>query len=252
MTMSPSLILDIALAAVCIFVIVKYSIKGFLKTILDIARLVLSVVFAIMFRGLVAKLLNDLFMYNSVYNWVHGSILKYLDGAEEKISFVKIFESYPDFYGKVLTNFGLNYEDLQAQMENINEATADSLSKMISEPLANMFSVLLSVLVIFIISMIVLHFLFKLINKITKIKGINIVNRILCVVLGATLSVIIVWGLSLIIEILVGTLGPMIPNVFNEDLVRNSMVINLLRELGLLNILENLKSQVMGSVSLIL
>ena len=58
MTLSPSLIVDIVLAIISIFVIVKYSIKGFLKTILDIARLVLSVLLAVMFRGVIADLLN--------------------------------------------------------------------------------------------------------------------------------------------------------------------------------------------------
>ena len=56
MTLSPSLIVDILLGVISVFIIIKYSIKGFLKTVLDIARLGLSVLLAVMFRGVVANL----------------------------------------------------------------------------------------------------------------------------------------------------------------------------------------------------
>ncbi len=248
MTMSPSLIVDIVLAIVCLFVIIKYTAKGFLKTVLDIARLGLSVLLAIMFRGVVARLLNDLFMSNTVYNWVYGSVSKYIEGIDGKINFVSIYENNPEFYSKVLSAFGLDFYLLEEQMNNLSAETAANVSRTISDPLANMFSVLLAVLVIFIVSMVILYFVAKGINKITKIKGINIINRILGVALGVILAVIIVWGISIILQVMVNAIGPMVPDVFNESLIENSMIISLLRELGLLNILEGFTSQITGSV----
>ncbi len=248
MTITPSLVVDIILAIVCIFVIIKYSIKGFLKTILDIARLIVSVVLAIMLRGVVSNLLNSLFMSNTVYNWVHKSISNFVSGSGDKVSFVSIYENNPEFYSNVLSKFGLNYSELEQTMADLSEETVAKASRMISEPLANMFSTLIAVLAIFTVSMILLYFVVKLLNKITKIKGVNFINKLLGVVLGVVLAIIIVWALSFLLEVLIGTLGPIIPNIFNEELSKNSMIINLLKNIGLLDILENFKTQITSSI----
>ena len=248
MTFSPSLVVDIVFAIVAIFVIIKYSIKGFLKTVLDIVRLAVSIVLAITFRGFVADLINSLFMTNAINNWVGKSVTEYLNGVDSKINFVNIYNTNPEFYSKVLTNFGLDFNELEQTMSNLSEETKEVATRMIAEPLANMFSTLIAVIAIFIVSMIVLYFIVKLINQITKIKGINFINKLLGVVFGVVLAIIIIWALSLLLEVLIGTLGAMLPNIFNEDLTNNSMIISLLRDIGLLDILENLKTQITGSI----
>lgn len=246
--MSPSIIVDIVLVIICIAVIVKYSVKGFLKTVLDIARLALSILFAIMFRKVVARLINSLFMSKSIFNWVHGSVTKHLSGVDSKISFVNIYEKNPEFYSKVLSYFGLNFSELENSMGTLSEETAEQVSRTISEPLANMLSTLIAVIVIFTVSMIVLLFVVKLINKITSIKGINFVNRVLGIGFGAILAVIIVWAISFLLEVLIGTLGPILPNIFNESITEKSMVINFLRNLGLLDMLNGLKTRITGFI----
>ena len=248
MSMSPSLIVDIILAIICIFVIIKYSIKGFLKTILDIARLVISVVLAIMFRGVVANLINSLFMSNSIYNWVYGSISKYVSGAQSRVNFVSIYEDAPEFYSEVLSMFGLDFYELKYSIENLTAETVEKTSRTIAGPLANMLSTLIAVLVIFIVSMIVLYFVVKLINKVTKMKLINVVNKILGVAFGIILAAAIVWGLSFVLEIVIDVAGPMYPDIINDSLTKDSMIINLLKEAGLLEIFEGVKTQITASV----
>lgn len=249
MSMSPSLIVDIILAIICICVIIKYSIKGFLKTILDIARLAISVLLAIMFRKVVANLLNSLFMSSSVYNWVHKSVSDFVNGAEGKVTFISIYHDSPEFYSEVLSMFDLDFYELKYAIEELSVETVDNVSRIIAEPLANMLSTLIAVLVIFIVSMIVLYFVVKLINKITKIKLINIVNRILGVALGIALAVVIVWGLSFALEVVIDVIGPMYPDVIDESLTKDSMIINLLKEAGLLEIFEGVKTQISDSIA---
>ena len=249
MSMSPSLIVDIVLAIICIFVVIKYSMKGFLKTILDIVRLALSVLFAVMFRGVLAQLFNNLFMSSSIYNWVHNSISKHVDGVAKGVNFVKIYEDAPEFYSEILSIFGLDFYELKYGMENLAEETVDNVSRTIAEPLANMLSTLIAVLAIFIVSMIVLYFVVKLICKITKIKLVNVFDKILGIALGVVLAGAIVWGLSFVLEIVVDIAGPMYPNIINDNLTNESMIINLLKEAGLLEIFEGVRSQITTSVS---
>ena len=248
--MSSSIVIDIILGIICISILIKYSIKGFLKTILDFARLALSVVLAIMLRGVVADMFNSMFMSDSIYNWVYGSISGSLNGDGGAVDFVKIYNVAPEFFRDVLSTFDRNYsyEELAALMEELNSDTAGVVSGMIATPLANMLSTILAVLAIFIVSMIVLFFVVKLLNSLTKIKGINIINRILGIAFGALLSAVIVWGLSFVIELLVDMFGPMYPDIFNESLTQDSMIIGLFREAGLLDIFEGVKSQISSSI----
>jgi uncharacterized membrane protein required for colicin V production len=249
MTLSPSLVVDIVLGIISIFVIIKYSIKGFLKTVLDIARLGFSVLLAVMFRGVVANLLNDLFMTNAIRNWVYNSLTSKIAGISETVDFVQIYENSPKFYSKVLAAFDLNFEQFEESINNLSQENVDNVTTMIAEPLANMLSTLIAVVVIFIVAMIILHFVVKLINKITKIKLIGVINRILGVAFGALLASAIVWGLSFLLQVAIETIGPMYPDVFNSGLTENSMIINILKEAGLLDMFDGIKSQIADSLA---
>lgn len=249
MTLSPSLIVDIVLGVISIFVIIKYSIKGFLKTVLDIARLGLSVLLAVMFRGVVANLLNNLFMTNAIRGWVYNSLTSKIGGISETVDFVQIYENSPKFYSKVLAAFDLNFEQFEEAINNLSQENVDNVTTMIAEPLANMLSTLIAVIVIFVVAMIILHFVVKLINKITKIKLIGVINRILGIAFGALLASAIVWGLSFLLQVAIETIGPMYPDVINSGLTENSMIINILKEAGLLDMFDGIKSQITDSLA---
>ena len=107
---------------------------------------------------------------------------------------------------------------------------------------------MIAVVVIFIVSMIVLIFVVKLLNKLASIKGVNFVNKLLGCILGIVISVIIIWLVSFVMELLVGTLGPILPNVFNQELIEKSLIINFVRQVGLLGILDGLKAKYIGFI----
>ena len=245
MTFTPSLVVDIVLGIICIFVIIKYSIKGFLKTVLDLARLGLSVLLAVMFRGVVADLINRLFMTNTIHKWVYSSLTSKIGGISETVDFVQIYETSPEFYSKVLAAFDLNFEQFEEAIKNLNEETVDSVTTM----MANMLSTLIAVVLIFTVAMIILFFVVKLLNKITKIKLIGVINRILGVAFGIVLASVIVWGLSFLLHVAIGAFGPMYPDIINESLVEDSMIINILKEAGLLDMFNGIKDQITESLA---
>ncbi len=235
---SVSLIIDIVLAVVCLIMVVKYTSKGFLKTVLDVARLVLSVVFAYVFRTPIAKMINGMFMEQKMYNWVSGSLTDKVNGISSTVDFVEIYDTAPEFYSQVLSLFGLNMNDLENGMADLTESSVDSLSKTISLPLANMISTVIAVVVVFIVSMIVLHFVVKLLNSITKIKAIGAINKLLGFALGLLLSAAVIWVTGFGLDFAVNAFGPMYPDVLNENLTKNSMIISGLKDMGLLDMFD--------------
>lgn len=246
--MSPSLIVDIVLGIVCLIMICKYTAKGFLNTVLGIARLFASVVLAYAFRTPIAKMLNGMFMDEKIFNWVHSSIMERIGGGNATVDFIEIYHTAPDFYDKVLTLFGLNAEELDSGILNLNMSNTEELARTISEPLANMISTVIAVIGVFIIAMIVLHFVVKLLNSITKIKLIGFINRLLGFGLGVVLSAFVVWAVGFGLEFAVNAFGPMYPDVFNEGLTENSMIINALKNMGLLDMFEGVVNDLQAGV----
>ena len=171
--MSASLILDIVLLLIALFIIIKYTIEGFLKSVLNFARLILSVIFAIALRNPVAELFNKWFMKGAVANWVNSSVLKHLASENPPIDFIEIYKQNPVFYTKVLSKFGLDLDALENQIGDLSQDTAATVSETIANSIATMLSTILAVIAVFVVSMIVLTLVFKLLNCITKISGIK-------------------------------------------------------------------------------
>ena len=243
--MSASLILDIALLVIAVAIILKYAFQGFLKSVLNFVRLVLSIILAFALRSPVAELFNNLFMKGAITNWVKTSILQANAGENPAVNFLKIYSDNPFFYNGILTHFGLDTTKLDKQMSGLDaEQSADALAETIGTPIATMLSTILAVLAIFIVSMLVLTIVIKLLNCLTKISGIKLINRLLGVALGGAIAILAVWGLSILIKTLVDMLGPMYPDVFNQDLINNSMVLGLLDKLGIASLIENVKQQI--------
>lgn len=242
--MSASLILDIVFFVIAIFIILKYTIEGFLKSVLNFARLALSVVLAIVLRNPVAELLNKLFMKNAIVNWVNSSIIKSINGEKPTIDFLGIYKQTPAFYSQVLTRFGLDTALVDEQMNNLSAETAPELADTVGTAIATMISTIIAVLVVFIVAMLVFTLVFKLLNCVTKISGIKIVNRLLGVALGVAIALVAMWGLGVLAKTLVDMLGPMYPSIFNQELIDNSMVLGILEKLGINSLVENVKTQI--------
>ncbi len=242
--MSASLILDIVLLLIALIIILKYTIEGFLKSVLNFARLVLSVILAVVLRNPIAELLNNLFMKNAIVNWVSASVLKNLAGENPTIDFVQIYKETPIFYTEVLSRFGLDTALVDSQMNSLSVETAPELAETVGTAIATMLSTVLAIILVFIVAMIVLTLVFKLLNCVTKISGIKLINRLLGVALGFAIAIAAIWGLGILIKTLVDMVGPMYPEILNQELIDNSMVLGLLDKLGVNSLVENVKNQI--------
>ena len=202
-----------------------------------------------MFKGVVANMFNSMFMSKTIYNWVYSSLTGKIEGISEAVDFVQIYEEAPQFYSDILAFFDLNFSEFEKAIADLGHHNVADVTEMIANPLANMLSTFIAVIAIFIISMIVLYFIVKLLNNITKIKIIGVINSILGIALGVLLASVIVWGLSFVLEILIESIGPMYPEIINDSLTKDSMIINALKEAGLLDMFNGLKEQITESIS---
>ena len=235
-----SVVLDRVLFAFILMILIKYTIVGFLKSILNIVKLVASVVLAIVFRGSIAALFDKWFMKNAVVGWVNGSLTKSIQNESPTVDFVKIYKDTPQFYSHILSHFGIDNEKLDAQMRELSADNVSETAETIGIPFANMLSTILAVIAIFIVSMIVLSIILGLFSKLIT-RGIKLTDRLLGMALGMAISAVVVWGVGVLVKTLVDMLGPVYPAIFNQELIDKSMVLGMLDKLGINSLMSNIK-----------
>lgn len=233
--MTVSLVIDIILVLIACILIIRYARKGFLKTVLDLLKTVIAIFLAYALRNHVAKLIDSMFMNKVIVGWVNKSLTAVAEGGDSFVDFSSIYEDAPLFYTNVLSKFGMDIEGIEEQFKNLTSDNIEALSENVGSALSNMISVAIAVIAIFAVSIIVLTVVVHFLNLLTKFKGVDVLNKLLGIVFGAILSAAIMWGISFLVSKGIEWFGPMYPDILNEDIINNSVILKFFCENNLWN-----------------
>jgi len=241
--MNISSIIDLALVILTIILVIRYTIKGAVKSILSFVKTFLAIGIAYFFRNPIGKLIDEMFMGNWVRGWVYSSLSASANGEEvQGIDFVALYEDTPTFFTNILTKFGVDLTDLGSKIENIQHASDQQLTEIadnIGSSVSLMLSTILGMVIIFILSLIVLTVITNLLDKVTKLPVLNFINRLLGAVIGLLISITVIWAINGIITMLVTFVGPMAPNTFNEDIINQSYILSMLKDTNLVELIKS-------------
>ena len=248
--MSAGLIVDIVLVVITILVIIKFTIKGFFSSILDVCKLALSLLIAYLVRIPIAKLFCSIFMNKVMYGVVEKSINAYLESDFSKVGILIDIDSLvtekTGFLEKFLVKFGFDYESFSVQFDGISQKTGDELASSIDSislnlggAIAMLLSVVLALIIAFVVAYIALIILAKVLENLTKFDGIKQANRILGAVVGVIIAVLILWGASMGLLALVEFVHPVAPNVINPDLTEKSMIVGIFKNINLIDFIKS-------------
>ena len=104
--------------------------------------------------------------------------------------------------------------------------------------LAFILSTIIGFVVVFILAILVLSIVVKLLDKITRLPVINLANRILGALIGVLVAVMIAWVVSIIAGLLVNYVGPLVPDIFNDSLIEDSVVLRTVKNADLMGTLK--------------
>lgn len=235
--MGVNVILDIILGVVGLIILIKFTVKGFFKSVFDTLKLVLSVALAFLLRFPISRLLDSWFFNAKMTSWVKDSLLSTIAGESKAVDFAKIYSEMPSFFDGILSKFGLK-EGIGEQLNNLSALTEekiDELAVQIGSSLSSMISTVVAVIVMFILSLILLSILSILINKLlTQFEGVRITNYALGFVLGLVIALATLWALCLGVEVLVQFVGPIAPDLFNQEVIDSSMIMGFFKNINLI------------------
>lgn len=226
--MSANIIIDIVFAVVTVLIAVKFTMKGFLGTVLDTLKVILAGFISYLVRKPVAELFDGWFVNAKIVEAVKGSLLKSVDGNDSLINFVDMYKRFPKFFNSILAKFGLgDVSDLE-KLDVEGEGLVDGLALEIGSAISLLLSTILGIVVTFIVLLIVFSILVKIFDALTNIKAINFINKLLGFALGLVLSVLVLRLATYVIELLISWTNGF-GGGLTQEIMGESMLVNLVK-----------------------
>ncbi len=242
--MSVGLVIDLCLLIVAAYIIIKFTVKGFVQSILDACKLILSVVIAFIVRVPVAKFFCSLFMDRIMISALEKSLNAYIesDTAKIAIDITALAENTPEFFEKLLTRFDLDYAKFTADLEVLISKKSPEvvvpLAENVGGACAFLISVAIALVAVFVIAFAALSLIAKLLSKITEFDGVKSANKWLGALIGVVLSVIIMWGVTQGLLALTAFVGPLSGGKI-EEIINGSMVVGIFEKFSIIEIIKN-------------
>jgi uncharacterized membrane protein required for colicin V production len=186
----------VVLAAIFIVVGVR---KGFIRSLIQSAKFILSIVAMYFLGSHVATFLKDKFLFKSIYNSVHSFVNNIYENSTASMNSEEILSSFPQFM--VNDEVRAQVESSIADAEQSGAALVETISNNIANPVAVVLSNILGYVLTFVLALIILSIAAWLLTKLAdRSEFIGKANRIFGGIWGALMGTIVLFMIASIIK----------------------------------------------------
>lgn len=209
------LVIDILLIVIFALLVFRGWRRGFMKSVLSLGRLILSLIITVLFGSAFAAWLDAKFVNPPIFDAVFK---KFSEIAAEVTATAEggvdaLVEKIPEAFRGYLDLETLDPSaEINALVEQWSHTVADGISKVIAT--------VLGYILLFIISFIVLTVAIFIISKVAKLPFIKTADKLLGLVVGIASGAIAVIFLSVVLSAILGVLG-------QGELVEGSFMLRL-------------------------
>lgn len=204
--------LDWFFVAAVVLSIVFAALRGFVKSISGVVRVLGAFLIAKILGPLLGKLIASHLIGPKVYSGITDKISEMFAGVEGKLSYETLVSENPEF-AALLNRFdaGESFSALLEQQGASLESSSEALTEMVissATPWVERISLVIAYVIVFVVAFLLLLLTMKLIEKLTK--KINVLKRtdhILGAVLGIVEGVYFVVGVAFVLELFLGILS---------------------------------------------
>lgn len=222
------LVIDILLIVIFGLLVFRGWWRGFMKSVLSLGRLILSLVITIVFGASFAAWIDAKFVNPPVFEAVFK---KFSDIAAEVTASAEggidaLVEKIPEAFRGYLDLETLDpTAEINALVEQWSHTVADGISKVIAT--------IIGYILLFVLAFLVLTVVIFIVSKVAKLPAIKTVDKLLGLVLGIVSGIITVIFVSVILSALLGVLG-------QDAVVEGSFVLRMFS--GIKDLLLNAKN----------
>lgn len=225
-----SLVFDLIIIASAAFAIYRGVKRGFVKSVMHFASLIIAVVCVFAFTEPLANWLDDQFVGSQVSQTVETSITTIVDSGSEKSGLETVFTDPPQSFSALAERFSCTIDDLHEYytetLSTLSPSEAISkLSDKIAESTANAISTVIAAIVIFVAAMLACALITLILDTLCRLPVLKQLNKILGIVFGvasALLSACIVASISVG---LINAFSAIRSDIFNDSVITNSVIL---------------------------
>ena len=223
--MKISLICDIILALIFVLIVAGGYRKGFIKSLLGLASLLIAVVCASLFTPPVSSWLSDRYVENAVKDTVSSSIHSVIDDTENDEKSEGLFSAIEKF---VIIDNGETANKYVSQIldssfsDNTIDAVSGEIAKTISKPLCNS----AAFFVIFIISSLLVRIIASVLDGIFRLPILKQANKLLGLVLGLLCALIFMMVVSRVFVCILPWLSGITDGKIGQDVLEGSHLLS--------------------------
>lgn len=226
-----AIIFDIILIGFAIYAIVKFTINGFLRSLLDVLKLSLAIAIASLLRTPLTNLFSS-WLTKDIIQLVKSSSLAVVEGNLSRvyINISELTETHKRFLVKHGLDLGSFNTESEALFKNGDTSVLDSLSNNAGVAISNIFSSLIAFLIALLILYIVISLIFGLIKKSKRFENVKPKDRVFGAILGIVFAFFTMWKISQFALFIVNVIGPYVPEYIDRAFAEKSIVIRMCRE----------------------
>ncbi len=231
-----SVLLDAILVGLMAFIIIRYSIRGFVKSFLSVVKILFAPFIALLFASPFGKLISAWLLEGPMTNWMKNMFLERAF-QENGQTFYELHKFTDDGVSRFLViNLLKVGEDNKSGIALVNKhmigdnpvpatySEVEQISEFLGSIVAFLISLVIAFIIVFVVTEGIILLLSKLINKLLR-KAITIkrLDILLGAIIGIFVSVLAVWILSFVIGKLFDLGNHHYPGVFKEEYVDKTL-----------------------------
>lgn len=237
------IVIDIIIAAICIGIVFKSYRDGFVKSVMGLAKGIVSLVAAYAFTPALANYIYEKFALNGISEGIEKSLSSLSQTAAGTFDLEKMFADMPDALSQIITRYGTDRDALGEMCSGLSAGSADSVSSVadyIADPVAHGLSTAVAFIILFVVISLVLSVVIFVVDAIFHLPVLHGANKLLGLVFGVAEGILFCVILGYGAAMLVGYLGSFDPEMFGDHVVEGSIIMKTMSSVDLLGIAEGL------------
>ena len=230
-------IIDISLIMIAAAIILIYTLKGFIKSVIGSSKILIAFLIALILAKSVGGWISETFLFEPINNSIFNSLSNMLGQAESQINLEGLVSKLPDWVLAFSDNVGLSIESIISDkfgsiLTNDNIA---SVSTSIATSVSSVAATAIAFVSIFVLSLIALIILVFFLDKIFEAPILNKLNRTLGFIFGVISAfvalIVICAALSLVFNIM--SAGN--PEISAEIMQEKTVIYKLISSINILS-----------------
>lgn len=238
-----SFLFDGILIFICAAVVIVQTKRGFIKSIMHLGSTIASLFVAYAFTPALAAWLNTKVFLDKI----SGGISETLKSLTENkgtggFDLDKLASDQPDAFTQILDRYNINMNSVSESIKGVFGAAEDaveSLADSIANDVSYAISSVCAFIAIFCAAMLVLGLLTMLLDFVFRLPVLKSANTLLGFILGVVCAIVLANLFSILSVHMIFALQSVDPEMFNQSVIDNSILLNFFANHNLLDTVSN-------------